>query len=92
MRKEPKSGLGPMTKLFAKFGGAIIAVEVAAFLGCWYTWRRLNKDQDFRLRAHHSFPWVLESYYALGETMDEKHKLIREYDRKVWMESGQYEK
>jgi len=84
MRKGPSSHkLG----FFAKFGSAVIAVEAAAFLGSYYIWRKLNRDQECRFKAYNSYPWALEAYYQLGETIDPQN-CIREYDLQSWRDSG----
>jgi len=75
---------------FAKFGMSLIAVELAGLGGTYYVWGKLNREQEFRLKAHHYFPWVLEAYYSFGEKMDEKNLIIRDYDRKTWMKNGQF--
>ena len=79
-------------------GKLFIAAEVVGFLGCYVLWRKLNRDQDFRYEASHTYPPLLEAYYSLGETIDPGNKirwgtvnyqqllirLFREYDEMIW--------
>jgi len=43
--------------------------------------------QENRFRAYNSFPWALEFYYTIGETVEPDNK-IREYDMMIWQKQG----
>jgi len=96
MIKKPKAGLDfslnqgkkanantAIPSLAKRFGKAFILAEVAGFFGCYFLWRKLNRDQDFRLVARDSYPPLLETYYQIGETIDPDNR-IREYDQMIW--------
>ena len=38
-------------------------------------WRRLNREQDFRLQAAQTFPPLLEAYYMVGDAFDPTNKI-----------------
>lgn len=75
---------------FATFGAALIAAEVAGFLGSYFVWSKLNREQDFRLKCHQKFPMVLQAYYKFGEQIDSGNMRIREFDRMVWIKNGDF--
>ena len=56
-------------------GKLFIAAEVMGFLGCYFFWRKLNRDQDFRYQASVTYPPLLEAYYTVGETIDPNNKI-----------------
>lgn len=82
--KSPKLGI------FKRFGAAFIAAEGLGLFGSYFVWRKLNRDQDFRLTAYHSYPWALEMYYKMGEAIEPENK-IREFDLMVWQREGRLE-
>lgn len=65
--------------LFSKFQKGlkvVIAAEIAAFLGSYCVWLRMNRDQEFRGYINDKFPYLLEGFYKIGEIFD-KDSLAR---------------
>uniref|UniRef100_A0A6M2CP27 Putative conserved secreted protein n=1 Tax=Rhipicephalus microplus TaxID=6941 RepID=A0A6M2CP27_RHIMP len=62
---------------------AVVAVaEAAAFCGCYYYYRRLNRSQEYRYWMYQNFKPGLEAYYRTGEVFGDN--AIRTYDYKTW--------
>ncbi|KAL1474366.1 hypothetical protein MTO96_020890 [Rhipicephalus appendiculatus] len=56
---------------FAGTALAVVAVaEVAAFCGCYYYYRRLNRSQEYRYWMYQNFRPGLEAYYRTGEVFE----------------------
>jgi len=77
MRKKVKKDSWPRI-----FGKAFIAAEFIGFVGCYFLWRKLNRDQEFRLEAYKKYPPLVEMYYQIGETIDSNNQ-IREFDQMI---------
>ena len=88
MRQTQKSNITPIAKRL--FKGAIY-LEAAAFVGCYFFYRKTNRDPEFRYTLYSSQSGysraILQLYYQLGETFDSELK-IREQDLKLWQEQG----
>lgn len=82
LRKTPKPGrvVGPAL-------GVLAVVELAAFGGAYYYYRRLNRSQEYRYWMYQNFKPGLEMYYKCGELFGD-HK-VRLYDYKTWGIEGE---
>jgi len=69
-------------RLLIKGAIALFVVEAAGFVGCYAGWNKLNSDRDFRNTVRQKFPFILETYYRIGETIGDSN--IREIDNEYW--------
>lgn len=60
-----------------------IAAELAALIGSYAIWRRLNHSREFRKEVRDRFPSILEGYYYIGEKLDPTSN-IRSLDSAYW--------
>ena len=58
--------------------------EIGAFIGSYLCWKRMNNSQEFRYYMSKTFPFALEGYYKMGETIG--NLKTREYDASCWKE------
>lgn len=75
MQIKPKRAKYTFLKGFIYF-------EISLFLGSYFIWKRMNNSQDFRYYMKNQFPFVLESYYQIGEKIGGVK--TREYDLECW--------
>ena len=75
MRKLGGESSSSSGSLLKSVGKGVILAEVAAFFGCYMVWRKLNRDQSFRLEAFQRYPPLLEAYYTVGDTFDPDNKI-----------------
>jgi len=64
-----------------------LALEVVGAAGLFYFYRKINRDRDFRRLMHEGNDGsrrLLDTYYKLGESMNEEHRAIREADYAAW--------
>ena len=96
MRKQPKqfNASSYDIKSIAKtaFKGAIkgaIYVELLTVVGCFYFYRKTNRDPEFRYKLYtNPFGYgILRSYYTVGEILNSELK-IKEQDLALWKQQG----
>nr|KAI8741409.1 protein CEBPZOS [Biomphalaria glabrata] len=80
MLKKPRQ-----TTLFQKFGLAlkiVFGLEVAAVIGSYFIWNRMNHDQDFRYKVYKMSPLALHYYYKIPEMLGGQS--TRSVDYSAW--------
>lgn len=68
-----------------KFGigvSIVVAAEIAACLGTYIFWRKMNRDRDFRFKVYQFSPYMLDYYYKVGETLGGASQ--RALDMEAW--------
>lgn len=79
MLRSPRKQSGLGTRLFKGF----LIVEIAGFFGAFYLWNRMNRSQDFRKYMRNNYPYILDSFYNIGEKLDQTY-CTRNLDLKQW--------
>ncbi|XP_055836668.1 protein CEBPZOS-like isoform X1 [Episyrphus balteatus] len=77
--KTQKTGFWKFVKGGAKTLFVIEAVCFAVTYGVYY---RMNTNRDFRQYMNTNFPFVLDYYYKIGETLGDSN--IRSIDSTYW--------
>jgi len=90
MRKDvvPKS----MWKHYFGLGlRTFIVFELAGAIGGYFVWKKMEKDQRFRLQVYQLSPSSLGLYYNVVESLDKMSNLntcTRDHDEKTWRMQG----
>ncbi|CAG9864563.1 unnamed protein product [Phyllotreta striolata] len=78
--KRPNS---TFKRWFKRGAVTIIVIDALSCVGSYFIWRKINTERDFRRYLHDNYPFVLEGYYKIGETIDSQSQ-IRKIDWEHW--------